>query len=529
MPGRKTKRGTARYAILPAILAGLGCLAASVLLAVLAADRLGVGSIPDEAGIRRALYISLALVVVGAAAYVLMVPDRARRYVGGRQARYGSNAAVMSLAFAGIIVVSNMLAYRFPQEQDVTEDKSNTLAPETLQALAMVPEKVTALAFYTSPSDFAEDLLSALKSNSAGKFDYQYVNPDLDPVAARRAGITGEGNIALLMGDRTEIANFASETEVTRALIRLISPEPRAVYFLTGHGEADLNSSDETGLSKAKEMLESKNYTVSELRLLTSDEVPSDALAIIVAGPQKPVGSQEISILREYIANGGSLVVMEDPLQFTEFGSAPDPLATYLSTTWGVTLEDDVILNPASTNPLLAVSETGNQHAVTRNIRYAIIMPGARSLGLRPKDGVTQTDLILTSSQAWGETDFGDEAEGTNPSFSESEDHAGPLSMAVAAENPESRARVVVFGNSAFATDDALDAYGNANLFVNAVDWAAEQEDLLDITPRTPIERTFTPPGPLQQIAILLGSVLGLPGLFAAAGIYAWAARRRRG
>ena len=66
------------------------------------------------------------------------------------------------------------------------------------------------------------------------------------------------------------------------------------------------------------------------------------------------------------------------------------------------------------------------------------------------------------------------------------EDNPGPLTMAVAGENSSTSGRVVVFGNSFFATNEAFDAYGNGNIFVNSVDWAAEQENLINITPNTP-------------------------------------------
>src|SRR5687768_17754581 len=56
-------------------------------------------------------------------------------------------------------------------------------------------------------------------------------------------------------------------------------------------------------------------------------------------------------------------------------------------------------------------------------------------------------------------------------------------------------------------------AYGNGDMFINSVDWAAEREDLVNITPKTPTERTFIVPGPVQQILILLGSVFIIPGL----------------
>jgi ABC-type uncharacterized transport system involved in gliding motility auxiliary subunit len=87
----------------------------------------------------------------------------------------------------------------------------------------------------------------------------------------------------------------------------------------------------------------------------------------------------------------------------------------------------------------------------------------------------------------------------------------------------------VVFGNSIFATDKGFDAYANGDIFVNSVDWAAQEENLLQITPRQPITRTFKPPSQLQFVMILLTSVIVIPGLVVVFGISAWVARRRRG
>jgi ABC-type uncharacterized transport system involved in gliding motility auxiliary subunit len=108
-------------------------------------------------------------------------------------------------------------------------------------------------------------------------------------------------------------------------------------------------------------------------------------------------------------------------------------------------------------------------------------------------------------------------------------DILGPLNMAVAGENASTKGRIVVFGNSVFASDDVFDVYGNGNMFINSVDWAAQQEDLLNITPRTPTARTFLPIGNVQFIIIILLSIFVLPGAIIFLGISSWVARRRRG
>jgi ABC-type uncharacterized transport system involved in gliding motility auxiliary subunit len=135
----------------------------------------------------------------------------------------------------------------------------------------------------------------------------------------------------------------------------------------------------------------------------------------------------------------------------------------------------------------------------------------------------------LTSSVTWGETDLAGLQNQQQPSFDANSDFHGPLTIAASGQNPASNSRLVVFGNSAFVTDKDFNVAGNGDVFVNSVDWAAQQGNLINITPHTPITRTFNPPGQLSFIMILLGTVIVIPGLVVAGGISNWLARRRRG
>jgi len=540
----KNKTPSAQYAFIGLIVSALACVSTGLLGAARGLVALGMFNL-DAAlvgNVTLALQISAALVVIGLAAYALMAPDAIRRFAGGRQARYGSNSLIMALAFFGVIVVVNLLAYQNPDflgaPWDLTSDKSNTLAPETLQALATLPGKVTAVAFYSVnlPSTDADKLLLKFKTNSQGKFDYSFVDPDRDPVAARAAGVTGDGKILLQMGNKKEVASSASEMELTKTLIRLINPKERAVYFLQGHGEPTLDASGGGKLSfaTAKSTLESKNYTVNTLNLLTERKIPKDALAIIIAGPKKPLDKEEVTLLKKYVDAGGALVVMEDPVMVTDFGNSPDPLADYLTSDWGVTLNKDIVIDLVnSQNPLVAVSSQIGAHPITQNLtkNYIVILPQARSIGVAPvaNTDVTSTPIIMTTDRSWGETELAAGAQQAQPTFDPQKDNPGPLNLAVAGQNAKTKGRVVAFGNSLFATDDGFGAYGNGNIFINSVDWAAEQEDLLNITPRTPIARTFVPPTQGWFIVIVVITTLVLPGLVVVGGIFSWILRRRKG
>lgn len=528
---KKTQSTKRSYTFIALIFAGLAFISTALFLITYGLLKIGMFSGATTETLNRGLLLSIGFTILGLAVYVVLEPEKIRQAISGRQARYGSNAFVMTVAFLGILIVGNVLTFQNPKRWDVTQDKTNTLAPETIEALKTLPEPVTAVAFYSSglSTESADELLGNFKTSSNGKFDYQFVNPDTDPVAAREAGVTGDGKILLVMGDRKEIAGFAAETELTKTLIRLTNPEPRAVYFLTGHGEASLESSD-SSYSLAKQTLESKNYIVGSLNLVAENKVPEDALSIIIAGPIKQISQSEVQLLKQYVDAGGSLIVMEDPAIFTEFGSAGDPLANYLTSDWGITLNNDVIIDLSSQQPLNAVSYSANTHPITQNLsqNYLVIMPQARSISIEnPIEGVTQTPLIQTTPNSWGEVNFTN-AEGTQIS-QDPEDLPGPLTMAASGENTNTQGRVVVFGNSIFANDQGFDAYGNGNIFINSVDWAAEQEDLINITPNTPTERSFVPPNQIQLLIILLGSIIIIPGLVVFAGVSAWLARRRQG
>src|SRR4030042_2789356 len=95
------------------------------------------------------LQIRLGWIVVGLALFALLDPERVRQLLTGRQARYGSNAFVLSLAFVGIVVVVNYLVYQNSKRWDLTEDKQYTLAPETLDTLKNLKDLVLAQAFFT--------------------------------------------------------------------------------------------------------------------------------------------------------------------------------------------------------------------------------------------------------------------------------------------------------------------------------------------------------------------------------------------
>jgi ABC-type uncharacterized transport system involved in gliding motility auxiliary subunit len=483
--------------------------------------------------------ISLGLFIIGLALFAILDPERVRRALTGRQARYGSNALILSIAFVGVVIVVNYLVYQNTKRWDLTEDKQYTLAPETVDTLKKLPSEVTARAFYpksqASSADTARQLLEQYKVESGGKFDYLFIDPDADPITAKQYKVTQNGTIVLTMGDQQQSVRYASEQELTGGLVRLLNPEVRVVYFLTGHGEYSPDESGDTSYSTAKSTLESKNYMVKTLNLLATNQIPDDAKIIIIAGPRQPLAASEVDQIGQFMAKGGGLIVMEEPLPATQFGDSPDPLADYLASTWGIEMGKDIVVDLTSQQPFAPYASQYGSHAITTPIqRTTSQFPTARSVRAASPSGGTAApslvELIQTANESWAETDLKGLAEGSsNAKFDPGQDTQGPIPLAVAGENLQTKGRIVAFGDSDFAINVNFAVYANGDLFVNAVDWVAGQEDLISLTPKNTTQRLMLPPEAAKMNLILLSTVFVLPGLALVGGIVVFIQRRRRG
>jgi len=487
------------------------------------------------------LQICLGLFIIGLAVYVALDAGAVRTALTGRQARYGSNALILTAAFLGILVVVNYVVFKNTKQWDLTADQSNTLAKETLDVLKSLPDTVVAKAFYSSNSTLASSkenaktLFDQYVSDGAGKFQYEFIDPLKDPVSAQDAGITNDGSVVLYMGSSKQPLTSISEPELTGAMIRLMNPGSHVVYFLTGHGEYPVDGSGDQSYTQLKTALTSKNYTVSTLNLLSTNNIPADANVIVITGPQKPLSENEVSLLDAYITNGGSIVVMEEPTVVTQFGDSPDPLANDLAQTYGIVLGNDIIYDDQAAQsiqqPFIAIANQYGQHTITEKMNEMVTYyPTARSVTTDDTIGTeyTKTNLVMTADQSYAETDMASVKDSTMKP-DQGVDTLGPITIAVAAQGTNNNSRLVVFGDSDFASNAAYSNYGNGDMIVNSIDWAANVENIISLTPKNSVDRYLNPPQPYTIGLILLGSLVILPGIVLAAGIGVWVARRRQG
>ena len=483
------------------------------------------------------LQICIALTVVGLAVFVLLDPQTTQRALTGRQAKYGGNAVIVMLGVFGIVVVVNYFVYQNNKSWDLTETKSNSIAKETLDVLKELNTNIDVKAFYTSrtSSDSTRLLLQRYAIASKGKFSYQFVDPEKDPVQTNQYSVTQDGTVVLVSGARQEKVTIVDEQEITQSLVRLLSTGTKNVYFLTGHGEKSPDDTGETSLSTLKSKLTGKNFNIKTFQLIETGRVPEDANVVVVAGPQKPLSENEAAELLMFAANGGSLVVLEDPILFTQFGNSQDFLADELAKVWGIKLGNDVIVdliaNQYFGNYTWAVGvEFTNHPLITDQVKKLnTVFPLARSVTTAQVDpAISTVEVIKTSANAWAETDLTGIQSGAEPAPDQNTDLVGNVSLVAVAENASTNGRVVVVGNSSFIDNTYIDGYGNADLGVNILDWAAGQENLINLTAVNPTTRTLKLPALPYIDGLLYLAVIVLALIPLGMGIAVFVIRRRR-
>ncbi len=294
------------------------------------------------------LAIGVALLAVG----VILDFRRVRGALGSKRGKFGIGTTVKISLFAGIILLANAVSagtfYRF----DFTGLAQFTLTSQTKEVLAGLDEPVEIVNFFTptipaAVSGYARDLLAEYQ-NYTDQLTVREIDPELNPDQARQYGIARYGSYYTELGGITVFRSAEGQRDVfgvqilaeaehafTSAILEVTGTLQKRVYFLTGHGE----SSIAVDYVNAKNGLRDNLFQVDELDLLRVRDIPSDAAALIMAGPQQDLGSAELDILKSYLADGGRLFILLNP-------NPPKRLKELLAE-WWIGVGEGTIIDPS--------------------------------------------------------------------------------------------------------------------------------------------------------------------------------------
>jgi ABC-type uncharacterized transport system involved in gliding motility auxiliary subunit len=470
-----------------------------------------------------------------------------------RNARYGTIAAASVVVVLGILVAINYLSDRRNKRWDLTENKQYSLSEQSMKLLGSLtaPTKFMVFDQATNLERF-RPRLEAYKYGSS-QVDIEFVDVDKDPVKTKEYKVDTYGTIVVEHMGRTERVTTDSEQDITNALIKVVNPTAKKVYFLSGHGEKDPGSADKRiGYSAIADSLKRDNYEFATLVLAQTNEIPMDATVLVIAGPRTDLLEQEVPLINNYLTSrAGKLLVLFDPPENVK-QPAPMPRLSGLLNEWGIKATETVVLDVSglTSNPTAPVAAPPYPtHAITNNFGFVTAFPLVRALQAEtsPQKRSGQT-FLQTASRSWAETALASLSDQKNPVSADPKqgDITGPVSIGVATawspetpeptpaanttNKPEDEAkkpetRVAAIGDSDFIANAYLGVEGNRDLFMNTVNWLAQQENLIAIRPKEPSDRRMTLTEN-KTTAIMLLSILVIPGVVLGTGVYSWWRRR---
>jgi len=480
--------------------------------------------------------------------YVLSQWREIVRDFSGRQARFGSLAIASILVVLGILAAINYLAERHNKRWDLTAASQYTLSDQTKKVLQGLTKPVRVTVFArTEDFDRFRSRLEEYQYVSK-QLQVEYIDPEKRPSMAERLKENALGTIVLEYEGRVQRVTSDAEQDLTNGLIKVLQTQQPKVYFVQGHGERDINGSDGAGFGAIAGELKSDNFLTEPLVLLQQD-IPADAAVVVVAGPKSDLLEPEISKLKAFMNKGGKLMVLIDPPQNVD--APPQTNLIAFLKDWSVEVGNNAILDPMSqlrgTQADVPVAAQYPYHPITNTFRLLTAYPYARSV--KPIEGApngrTATTIIQSGRNSWAESDLKTlTTKGEARPDLDKGDVQGPISMAVAVNAPVANAapppndgpdkdnntnkpesRLVVVGDSDFASNSAAGIAGNRAMFLNMVNWLAQQENLISVRPRNPEDRRITLTGG-QDTMIFWVTMVILPGLIFLAGIQTWWRRR---
>ncbi|HZR17820.1 MAG TPA: Gldg family protein, partial [Verrucomicrobiae bacterium] len=469
---------------------------------------------------------------------------------------------VVALVF-GVVVMVNYVSRQYFLRLHVSTQSKVTLFPRTVKFLAGLTNSVKVTLYYDKEDPFYSTIAELLNEYHTvnRKISIRIVDYKRDPGAAQVLrtnytwlGLASAKNLVIFDGGEKRIKAvdgnalvkyvqeqvpsqgqiefsrkptfFEGERAFTAALIAVTSPNKPKVYFLTRHGEHDINSDDEQfGYKKLATQLQGESYLQLEsISLLdTNHPVPADCNLLVIPGPRTPFEDSELEAIDQYLSQGGRLFALFSALSLNHGDTGLEKILAK----WGVNVSNDIISDPDARRGEqdVIVGAFSNHPIVSPLTGLAIHMILPRSIGKlsahSPAADAPNVEEIAFS----GPHSLVANAPGKPH-------RAYPLVVAVdkgsvkGVITEHGMTRILVTGDSIFLANHQIESAANRDFGTLAVNWLLDRPQLVEgIGPRPITEYRLVMTRAQVQGAewILLG---GMPGAVLLLGGVVWLRRR---
>jgi hypothetical protein len=474
--------------------------------------------------------------------------------------------SVQLAALAGVLLMANLLARKFPARIDLTTTRTFALSSIAEDMLKNLKYDVTIWVNgpeYTTSGDKALPAAAQRtgimleefqrRTDHIKVYDLRDQNTPGYDVFRKHFSAVPPATLFLLANlgnnretqreiDMTELyegnsmsgelTSYKGEPIVVHVIQELGGGVKRIVYESESHREtltADVRQmSMLANFLKINEGVEFRRLSLNEYRV-----IPVDCDLLMIMAPEQPFNTDELDTLRDYLERGGNLLVAIRPKVKTGLEG--------LLEDYGVKIGQNIVCDPQQYVPPyitnLRVVDFNGAHTVNRGMaNVPFLLPQCCTV-----DPVSKKDnnYLITALAMSGPASWEEKGEITpgNPPKQDADERGGGMKLIVAVEKNVTRkdakrkaAKIDVWGSSLPFTNQLLSnpyvfQTAQGQYIVNHFRWLMERE-LLDIEPKKVAVR------PLEMSAEALDNLkwvvcIGFPAFGVCLGILAWFLRRK--
>jgi len=464
---------------------------------------------------------ALGIAILSIVAWVFMAPDQAKAVITGRTARFGGTTVLVTVVFLAALVGIYALIRDQNWRVDLTQSDNFSLTEEARQSIAGLGAdpnlpNVKIFAFYGAAQAGSKDrdtlLLEDYATTSNGKISYEFVDPDRSPAQVTQYNVTRPGQIAVAKinpdgqpdTENAQLVDFFNQDDLTNAILRVAASGDFRAYFLNVDDALPFED-----MSLFTDSLTSRyNWKVEQVSLFeltgTESEIQlndpaADGEVMVIVGGSKALSDEELKVVTDFVDGGGSLVIFAAPSvtastndqgESSIASSVPlalaENLSTYLFDKFGMRFVNNVVLDPTLSvqSPFVPIApEFSTANYITASFptgQSGIIFSIPHSIEIAPTlpANVSVDELAKTTENSFAKTDI---QAVLNGDVTQAEtDPKGPFALAVAAENSQTGARVVLYGSDSVPSNQFA-AFGsgivNLDAAFNTLVWATRFND----------------------------------------------------
>lgn len=429
------------------------------------------------------------------------------------------------IALILIIILINILGYKFTFRLDFTEDKRYTLSDATISMLKELDEPVTIKAYISDNlhpqidekrTEF-KDLLVEFENRSGGNVLYEFINPNENQEAETEAQQKGIAPATIQVRERDQysqkrayVGAVVQKGEQTKTIAYLLADGTSMEYLLTstvksisvnqkpkvgfvlGHGEPDVNS-----YSQVNNTLQGF-YTFESVNLTTSNLLEYNAL--IISGAKDSLSNVELNTLNNYLNSGKNLLIACNKSVYDFTTNAPVSYSLGIES-WlaekGLVINNDYVVDAKHSNLQLNIFQRMPfaYYPIINNFGNHVITDGLESLKMEFLSSINYNEidsnhlfipLLQTSNRSLTLPSFSWDGTNTFPYNQSKITVAGLLEGDFGSGN---KSKILVFTDGGFAvngtgrTAKQLPA-DNISLMANAIDWIAGNTELIELRTR---------------------------------------------